>query len=108
MAMLQLQDEERILKFYKFYFGGIEDPVIIEAYSSVQARSLLQNALLQMPQEYGYSKVISETVETPVIGISSIRINGIKHLWVGKSTTANGWMEEQEYLKTPLAKNESK
>lgn len=96
----QLPDEDKILKFYSFSFADLDQPVIIEAYNDTQARALLKDALLKMPPEYGYSKVIGQTVTTPVEGVSTIKINGLQHIWVGKDKAPDGWMEEQQYLES--------
>lgn len=93
-----LPDEEKIIKLYHFHFADIEQPVIIEAYNNTQARLLLTDALRLMPVEYGLSKVIDETVVTPVEGVSEIMQNGRTLVWVGKQKTENGWIDKEEFL----------
>jgi hypothetical protein len=95
----KLPDEETIIKLYKFRFAGLEQPVIIEAFNNNQARILLKDALRMMPPEYGLSKVIDETVVTPVVGVSQIIQNGRPLVWVGKETSDTGWIDKEEYEK---------
>ncbi len=92
-----LPDEESQFKFYYFLFANIEKPVMIGARNDIIARELLKDALTKMGPEYGFSKVISQTVTNPVEGVSDLVIDGVKHLWCGFKKSATGWMPEQEY-----------
>ncbi len=93
----QLPDEENAFKFYSFLFADIEKPVMIGARNNVIARELLKDALTKMGPEYGFSKVIGETVTDPVEGVSNLVIDGVNNLWCGFKKSATGWMPEKEY-----------
>ncbi len=93
----QLPDEENEFKFYNFLFADIEKPVMIGAKNSITARELLQDALTKIGPEYGFSKVISQTVTDPVEGVSDLVIDGVKNLWCGFKKSASGWMPEEQY-----------
>lgn len=94
----ELPDEENILKFYIYTFAGLDQKVTIEAYNRIEARIALQKYLTQMPIEYGYSKVIDETIETPIQGVSRRTIDGVQHIWAGRKYTQSGWIEQNEYI----------
>ncbi len=96
---MNLPDEEKIIKLYKFYFAGIKEPVTIATYNNESARALLVDALRMLPREYGLSKVVSESVSMPLEGISCLRINNVLNVWVGMDFSKTGWMPKKEYLK---------
>jgi hypothetical protein len=93
----ELPDEENVFKFYNFLFASIEKPVMIGARNRTIARELLKDALKLMGPEYGFSKVISETVTNPVEGVSKLTIDGVENVWCGLKKSGTGWMPEKEY-----------
>ena len=96
------------IKFYKYNFYGIQKPIIIEARSRDEARKTIQGLVPILPKIYAESKIIGETISTPLLGISEKKIDGKKHIWVGESRSKNGWMEEQKYLETIKKYNNGK
>ena len=45
-------------------------------------------------------------VETPLMGISVKKRNGISMVWVGKEYTSDGWLEQDEYDRIEKLKNQ--
>ena len=87
------------MRFYSYYFYGLDTPVKIEALNKKQARMILENNFNSLPKPYRESKIVGESVCIPLIGISEKEEGGFKYVWVGDANSRNGWMEESEYLK---------
>jgi hypothetical protein len=51
-----------------------------------------------MPPEYGYSKVISETVQAPIEGVTELKIDGVINVWIGKNESDSCWMPKKKYI----------
>lgn len=87
------------IRFYKFYFDGIPEPITIEAPNSVVARATLNKVVNEgkINPKYKGLKPIGERVSTPVKGVSEKILGGKKYIWVGIEKTETGWMEFSEY-----------
>lgn len=85
------------IKFYCFYYEGVSLPVIIEAVNKAQAREKLRSIRHTLPDQYITSRVIGESVKSPVFGVSTKVINGVKHIWVGMEYSKSGWVDEKKY-----------
>lgn len=85
------------IKFYCFYYEGIETPIIIEAKTKAQARHKLRSIRHTLPDKYIASRVVGESVKCPVFGVSTKKIKGINHVWVGIEHTPTGWMDEKKF-----------
>lgn len=84
------------IKFYNYYFIGMDKPIIIEARDKVSARIALNNIVDKLPEEYRQQKPCGETVTVPIRGISTKKMKDKTYIWVGEEKSANGWLEESE------------
>ena len=90
--------EKHIIRFYKYKFLGYEDkPLVIEAYSKLEARQKLTYYLEKFPM-YQNIPVISESVSLPLYGVSEKIIDGIECVWVGE-LSQTGWMPIEEFAR---------
>lgn len=89
--------EKHGIRFYNYYFFGVEKPLTIEAYTKEEARDIMKSIMPKLSDKYRESKIIGETVVIPLRGVSEKVIKGTKYIWVGLDKTQNGWMEEQRY-----------
>jgi hypothetical protein len=80
-------DAEKI-KIYRYYFEGIKQPLTIQAINRKSARHILSLALQNAPYKH---KLLGETVTLPIIGVTTIKINGLNNLWVGTKKSKSGW-----------------
>lgn len=87
------------IKFYCFYYEGIEKPVMIEARSKAEARKTLKNIRNSLPEYYQASFVVGESVKSPVFGISEKTKNKVKYVWVGEKYAPDGWIEKNKFTK---------
>ena len=62
------------IKFYNYYFVGMDKPIIIEARDKVSARIALNNIVDKLPEKYRQQKPCGETVIVPVRGISTKKV----------------------------------
>jgi hypothetical protein len=85
------------IRFYNYYFHGIEKPLSIEAHSKDEAREVMKSIMPQLSDKYRNSKVIGETVVIPLLGVSEKVVKGVKYIWVGTDKSPNGWLTEYEY-----------
>lgn len=69
------------LKVYCFWYEGLEHPVRIEAFRRKEAKEILACTLDKLPEPYRYTKIINETIESLVSGVSTRVKNGIKYIW---------------------------
>lgn len=42
-------------------------------------------------------QLIDLRIETPIIGISEKKRDGIEMVWVGKENTSDGWLSKEEF-----------
>lgn len=87
------------IRIYNYYYHEIKTPVKIEARTKQEAREMLDSIFDRLPDQYKNSKLVGESVIIPLKGISEKTVKGVKYIWVGEDKTANGWMEEQQYLR---------
>jgi hypothetical protein len=85
------------IKFYCFYFENIDTPVTIEAQTKAQARHKFRSIRHTLPDQYITSRIVGESVKCPVFGVTSKKINGVNHVWVGTEHSPTGWMDEKKF-----------
>lgn len=85
------------IRFYNYYFEGVEKPIVIEARTKQEAREIMKNIRPKFSDKYRLSKVIGETVVIPLVGISEKVVKGVKYIWVGENRTHGGWLTEEAY-----------
>jgi len=93
------------IRFYKYYFRGVEKPVIMEAESRALADQMMQQLKERSAVNFGAKDLEDVRVETPIFGISKRKRNGIELVWVGKEYTNNGWLSQDEYDKIQKLNN---
>lgn len=84
-------------RFYKYYFLGLDKPVIMEAESKNKADEMLVELQYKSQTPIDINRLIDVRVETPIIGISKKKRKGIEMVWVGKEFTRDGWIPQEEY-----------
>jgi hypothetical protein len=89
--------EKHGIRFYNYYFDGLEKPITIEAYNKQEARLIFRNIREKLSDKYKHSKVVGETIVIPVRGISEKFVKGVRYVWVGLDKSKNGWLTEHEY-----------
>jgi len=89
--------EKHGIRFYNYYFFGIETPLTIEANNKEEAREIMKSILPKLSDKYRESKIIGETIVIPLRGVSEKVVKGTKYIWVGLDKTHNGWMEEKRF-----------
>jgi len=87
------------VKIYKFYFSGINDPILIEAVTLDAARKAMNDVWNRLPMQYSTSFIIGETVTVPVEGVTTKTEKGVEYTWVGYEKTKNGWQDTASLLK---------
>lgn len=85
------------IRFYKYYFHGIDSPITIEANNKDEARLILKSVVEKLPPKYQQSKVIGETIVIPLKCVSSKVVKGVKYIWVGEENARGGWLSEEAY-----------
>ena len=85
-------------KIYKYYFGGIEEPIEIQSSCRANARATLIQIMPTLSNNYKQSRrVIGETVTRLLEGISTmIDRDGDKVIWVGFDVSQSGWKKEKD------------
>jgi hypothetical protein len=87
------------IKFYKYYFIGVDKPIIMEAIN----RDMADEMLSLLPERTGVPinlELLTEVkIEIPLTGKSTKVREGQVYIWVGEDKTANGWMLEDEFKK---------
>lgn len=81
------------MKLYRYYFDGLEKPIIIEAINKITSRAKLDevcNTEKFINEGYTIKNLLRETTETLVIGVSNKTIQNIKHYWNGKGWNKKG------------------
>ncbi len=89
------------VKLYKFWFAGIDVPVIIEALTVEQARATLDKIWRQLDERYQSSYVLGETHIVPLMGVTTKVEKGIEYTWVGydKNNNGSGWQDTGSLVK---------
>jgi hypothetical protein len=85
------------IRFYKYFFLGVDKPIIMEAENKNQADSMLFDLQDKSKVNIDFSKLIDTRVETPIVGISTKKRKGIEMVWVGKEYATDGWISKTEY-----------
>jgi hypothetical protein len=98
--------EKHGIRFYHYYFHGVEKPITIEATNKQEAREIMKDLITKLSDKYTNSKIVGETITIPLLGVSEKVIKGVKYIWVG-SKSRNGWLPEDEY-KRQLAMSKRK
>ena len=84
-------------RFYKYYFLGLEKPVIMEAENKNEADKMLVELQYKSNTPIDINRLIDVRVETPIVGISTRKRKGNDFVWVGKEYTSDGWLLKEEY-----------
>ena len=87
------------IKFYQFFFSGVEKPIIMEAKSRELADAMLEEFGSRIGNPIPYDRLQDIRIEMPVTGISTRTRNGETYVWVGSDRSADGWMLEEEFKK---------
>jgi hypothetical protein len=85
------------IRFYKYYFKGIDKPVIMEAESKDIADRMMQQLKQNTTANISAKDLIDVRVETPISGISKRTRQNQSYVWVGKEFTSDGWLLQSEY-----------
>ena len=89
--------EKHGIRFYNYYFLGVEKPITIEAMSKSDAREIMRGVIEKLSDKYRESKIVGETVVIPLKGVSEKEVKGVKYIWVGEEKSRNGWLPYDEY-----------
>lgn len=89
--------EKHGIRFYNYYFDGIEKPLTIEAKTKEEAREIMKSIRPKLSDKYRQSKVIGETIVIPLVGVSDKVVKGVRYIWVGENRTHGGWLSEEAY-----------
>lgn len=87
----------QITKFYKYYFRGLDKPLIMEAENRNMADQMLIQLSIKSKVRMKTADLIDVRIETPLFGITTKTRNNIEWVWVGKDKTSDGWLELEEY-----------
>jgi hypothetical protein len=85
------------IRFYKYYFTGLDKPIIMEAESKNDADQMLVELQYKSQTPIDIKRLVDVRVETPITGISTRKRKGNDFVWVGKEYTSDGWLEKDEY-----------
>lgn len=88
--------EKKTLRFYNFYFEGIDKPLIIEARSKKEAMTYVATELQRRPHLKGV-QIRNMKVKTPIFGITSKEQADEVLIWVGFDYTESGWTTEDQF-----------
>lgn len=86
-------------RFYKYFFSGVEKPIIMEAEKRTDADKMLGMLGQKSNVAIDLSKLIDVRIETPLVGISKRRRGGNDYIWVGKENSSDGWILQSEFEK---------
>jgi hypothetical protein len=95
--MEQIPVEKHGIRFYNYYFLGVEKPITIEARNKQQARDKMRDIISKLSEKYQESKIVGETIVIPLKGVSDKVVKGVRYVWVGEDKSKNGWLSENEY-----------
>jgi len=84
-------------RFYKYFFLGVEKPIIMEAENKNDADQMLVELQYKSQTSIDFNKLLDIRVETPIVGISTRKRKGKEFVWVSKEYTSDGWLEKEEY-----------
>ena len=93
------------IRFYKYYFTGVDKPVIMEAEDRLTADQMMQKLKENTSVNLSAKNLIDIRVETPITGISKRKRHNQEYVWVGKEFTSDGWLLQTEYDKIQKLKN---
>jgi hypothetical protein len=94
-------------RFYKYFFQGMDKPVIMEAEDRYVAYEMLKQLSFKSQTKIDMNKLEDMRIETPLIGISTKKRNSIDYTWVGKENTSDGWLETEKYKEIQELKKQS-
>lgn len=92
-------------RFYKYFFLGVEKPIIMEAENKTDADQMIVQLQYKSQTSIDFNKLVDVRVETPIVGISTRKRKGNDFVWVGKEYTSDGWLEKEEYDRINNLKN---
>lgn len=84
-------------RFYKYFFLGVDKPIIMEAENKNDADQMLVELQYKSQTSIDFNKLVDVRVETPIVGISTRKRKGKEFVWVSKEYTSDGWLEKEEY-----------
>jgi len=87
------------IRFYKYFFLGIEKPIIMEAKNKQEADQMLTELQYKSQTKIDFKRLIDVRVETPIVGISKRKRKGNEYVWVGEQFASDGWLLKEEYDK---------
>jgi len=93
------------IRFYKYYFLGVDKPVIMEAEDRLTADQMMQKLKENTSVNLSAKNLIDIRVETPIIGISKRKRHNKDYVWVGNEFTSDGWLLQSEYDEIQKLKN---
>lgn len=93
------------IRFYKYYFLGVDKPVIMEAEDRLTADQMMQKLKEKTTANLNAKNLIDIRVETPIIGISKRKRHNQEYVWVGNEYTSDGWLLQTEYDEIQNLKN---
>ena len=96
------------IRFYKYYFLGVDKPVIMEAEDRLTADQMMQKLKENTSVNLSAKNLIDIRVETPIIGISKRKRHNQEYVWVGNEFTSDGWLLQTEYDEIEKLKNNNK
>lgn len=96
--------DENTIKFYHYFFEGVDKPIIMEAESKAVADAMLEEFGRRIGDEIPYNRLVDIRIEMPITGISKRVRGGEQFIWVGPDHSRDGWMLESEFEK--LTQNE--
>ncbi len=88
--------ERDIARFYKYFFEGVKDPIIVSAKNKVQADIYLATEMAKFPQLDGL-KVVDFKISSPIYGVTKFVEKGVTLVWAGEDKSASGWLTENEF-----------
>ena len=96
------------IRFYKYYFLGVDKPVIMEAEDRLTADQMMQKLKEYTSVNLSAKNLIDIRVETPIVGISKRKRHNKDYVWVGNEFTSDGWLLQTEYDEIQKLKNNNK
>lgn len=96
------------IRFYKYYFLGVDKPIIMEAEDRLTADQMMQKLKENTAVNLSAKNLIDIRVETPIIGISKRKRHNKDYVWVGNELTSDGWLLQTEYDEIEKLKNNNK
>lgn len=93
------------IRFYKYYFTGVDKPVIMEAENRQVADQMMQQLKQNTTVNLSAKNLIDIRVETPIVGISKRKRHNQDYVWVGNEFTSDGWLLQTEYDEIEKLKN---